>query len=147
MMKAIRRLNPLLNLHRLRRRVLKQLLAALRVQQTELSERLQELGDEWMRVRHWNAAALSREASASQVRLTETWIHGAELQAEDLKRRMSDLGLQVQEAEKRLVKASQELKMLATLQERRLTRAKAEQARRDQVDLDEMASLRTGARS
>jgi flagellar export protein FliJ len=137
-MSTARRLEPLLNLHRLRRRVLKQLLAALRAQQAELADRLRALGEEWAKVRQWSCDALAREARADEARLAEQWAHGAELQSDDLNQRMGDLQTQALDAEKRLIRASQELKMLATLQERRLIRERAEAARKEQVNLDEM---------
>jgi flagellar export protein FliJ len=142
-----RRLTPLLNLHRLRRRVLKQLLASLRAQLAELGLRLRDLGEEWMRVRAWNADSLARAGGMDQVRLGEDWIRGAELQAEELRRRMADVAEQAKDAERRLIKASQELKMLSTLEERRRKRELAEAARREQRDLDEMASNKVGVAS
>ena len=140
-MSTARRLEPLLNLHRLRRRVLKQLLSALRAQQAELAQRLKALGEEWVRVRQWSSDALAREARADEARLAEQWALGAAMQSEDLNRRMGDLQSQALDAEKRLIRASQELKMLSTLQERRLTRERAEAAHREQVNLDEMKRL------
>jgi flagellar export protein FliJ len=137
-MSTARRLEPLLNLHRLRRRVLKQLLGALRAQQAELADRLKALGEEWIKVRQWSSDALAREARADETRLADQWAKGAELQSHDLNRRMGDLQAQALDAETRLIRASQELKMLATLQERRLIRERAEAARKEQINLDEM---------
>jgi len=144
-MNATRRLDPLLNLHRLRRRVLKQLLAALRAQHLELSRRLEELCQEWARVRAWKVQGLAAGLEAHPWRLSEHWTSSAERQSSELTARLSEVGAQVQDAERRLLRASQELKMLSTLQERRAAREKELEQRREQRDLDEMAS-RCGGR-
>ena len=139
-MKGLRRLDPIINLHRLRRRVLKQLVASLKAQGAELAGRLEGLGREGMRVRAWNSESLSRGENADRRRLAEAWMACAERESGDLRRRICELAVQIQESEKRLVRASQELKMLSTLQDRRAAREREQAAKREQRDLDEMAS-------
>jgi flagellar export protein FliJ len=139
-MKALRRLEPLLNLHRLRRRVLKQLLAALRGQHEELFRKLEALGLERARVRSWNSEKLSEGSQAGHSHMAEVWALAAERQAAELRTRMAELALQIEDANRRYVKASQDLKMLSTLQERRIARERDLAAKREQTELDEMAS-------
>lgn len=139
-MNATKRLDPLINLHRLRRGILKQLTAALKAQRQDLADRLRDLGQEWMRVRTWNTEVLASGSAPMQGVLTERWMASAERESVDIDRRMSDLGRQIQDAEKRLMRASQDLKMLSTLQQRRAARERELALKREQKDLDEMAS-------
>jgi flagellar export protein FliJ len=93
-----------------------------------------------MRVRHWSRESLASGGESQHRRLAEHWNLSAERETADLERRIAELCLQIHDAEKRYVKASQELKMLSTLQERRAARERDHAQRREQRDLDEFAS-------
>ena len=131
-----RGLESVLNLHRLRRRVLKQLLAALAAQRQDLVASLRALDAERGEVLRWNRAALAQAGPVEGQSLTEGWLLAAAKREAALKARVAELEAQSEDASKRLVAASQDLKMLARLTERRRLRELRESERREQKEMD-----------
>ena len=140
-----RGLKPLLGLHEMRRRILKQLLAALRGRAREIEERLEALRNEGERVRAWAQARLEAADGAAEQALALRWRERAHAQAEALRRSLAETLAEAEDAAKRLVRASQELKMLASLEARRRERERSEAERAEQVRSDELAATRAGA--
>lgn len=137
-MKPSQRLSPLLKLYGMRRRVLKQLMASLRTRKEALVQSLAELGRQWDELRSAAREGLQAGWEPDRAALHRRYLEGLQRKQESLRGDLDGLTGQMRDAEQRLIRAAQDLQLLASLQERRLKREKWEEERQTEIQIEDL---------